>query len=46
MLLDEEILEIIEKADSAQDACDKLVDRANEKGGTDNITVVVVCPST
>ena len=42
MLDDDEILEIINKYDDLQSAAQTLVDRANEAGGNDNITVVVL----
>lgn len=44
MIEDETILEIIESAEDPQDACDKLVQAANAMGGTDNISVILVCP--
>ena len=40
MLKEEEIYNIIN--DKIEDACDKLVERANELGGYDNISVIVV----
>jgi serine/threonine protein phosphatase PrpC len=42
MLSDEEILDHAEKERDPQGLCRKLVDTANERGGVDNITVVVV----
>ena len=42
MLSDEEIKEIVLKTGNMRDACSRLVDRANEQGGTDNITAVTV----
>lgn len=42
MLEDEELLDIIAQADSPQAACDRLVALANEKGGRDNISVVLI----
>ncbi len=42
MLSDEEIHDAAETIKPTQDLCKKLVDLANEKGGVDNITVVVV----
>ena len=42
MLSDEEIHDAAEKIKPTQQLCKKLVDMANEKGGVDNITVVVV----
>jgi protein phosphatase len=41
MLDEEEIKEIIEKTDELDIACNELVSRANEKGGEDNITVLL-----
>jgi protein phosphatase len=38
---DEEIATRLESDDSAADICQRLVDAANEAGGSDNITVVV-----
>ncbi len=42
MVSDEEIRDNAAMVPKAQDLCQKLVDMANEKGGVDNITVVVV----
>lgn len=39
---DHEILEVIEGATGLEQACDRLVDRANAYGGVDNITVLLV----
>ena len=41
MLSDEEILERVTSAESAEAACEKLVNDANEEGGKDNITVIL-----
>ncbi|HEX7415638.1 MAG TPA: SpoIIE family protein phosphatase, partial [Smithellaceae bacterium] len=41
MLTDEAILKIISSAKRPIDACDFLINAANEKGGKDNITVIV-----
>jgi protein phosphatase len=38
---DEEIRDVLAGASSARDACRTLVDRALDRGGTDNVTVVV-----
>jgi serine/threonine protein phosphatase PrpC len=42
MLSDEDIHDTAEKEREPQSLCRKLVDTANERGGVDNITVVVV----
>jgi PPM family protein phosphatase len=42
MVRDNEIQDILLAADSAQSACERLVARANEHGGVDNITVVML----
>jgi PPM family protein phosphatase len=39
---DEKLKEIALEAQTPQDACDKLVALANAKGGTDNITVIIL----
>ena len=38
---DEQIRSLLQHSESAQIACQKLVDAANDAGGTDNITVVL-----
>ena len=40
MLKEEEIYNIINE--NIEEACDKLIERANELGGYDNISVIVV----
>jgi len=42
MLTDEEITGLVEKDHEPQSLCRKLVDSANERGGVDNITVLIV----
>jgi serine/threonine protein phosphatase PrpC len=42
MVADETIWQIWKTSTSPQDVCDRLVEAANEAGGEDNITVVVV----
>lgn len=42
MLGDEEMQEIVLKNDDLEAAVNSLIDRANEEGGTDNITAMVV----
>ncbi len=41
MVTDDEILHILLEASGTEAACDRLVQRANEKGGKDNVTVAV-----
>ena len=41
MLADSDIVEILQEADSVQDAAQKLVDAALKHGGRDNITVII-----
>jgi len=41
MVPDEEILALLGEAADPATACDRLVDRANDNGGRDNVTVVV-----
>ncbi len=43
MIEDEEILATINSSDNPQQACANLVAMANQKGGRDNITVILVC---
>ncbi len=42
MLSENEIKDIVLSADSPETACDVLVRKANENGGEDNITVIVI----
>jgi serine/threonine protein phosphatase PrpC len=42
MLSENEIKEIVENSKDPQHACDQLVRKANENGGEDNITVIVI----
>ena len=42
MISDEEILDTAASVKDTQALCRKLVDMANERGGVDNITVVIV----
>lgn len=44
MIEDEEILGIVDSSNDPQDACANLVAAANQRGGLDNITVILVCP--
>jgi len=39
---DEKLKEIVLESPTPQSACDKLVALANAKGGTDNITVIIL----
>jgi PPM family protein phosphatase len=41
MVSDEEILEILTREKDPQAACDALIENANNKGGEDNITVII-----
>ncbi len=45
MIEDDEILAIIDSTGNPQQACANLVATANQKGGRDNITVILVCPN-
>ena len=38
---DNELQEVVVKADEPQEACKKLVEMANERGGEDNISVIL-----
>lgn len=42
MLTEDEMKDIILKAENLELACDELIDRANKNGGYDNITVIAV----
>lgn len=42
MLKDSESVEIILKSDSIEEAIDALINRANEKGGLDNISIILI----
>jgi len=42
MVDDDDIVEIVSRASDLQDACRLLVRRANENGGEDNVTAIVV----
>jgi len=42
MLSDEEIQRLVVEGGPLEEICGRLVDRANEKGGSDNITVLLV----
>ena len=44
MLTDEEILALVASALEPTEACNHLIDAANERGGRDNITAMLVCP--
>jgi PPM family protein phosphatase len=43
LVREDEIKNIVTTHDDPQDACNKLVAMANSRGGTDNITVIVLC---
>lgn len=38
---EEEMVDVIRSSSSPQEACNRLIDRANEHGGEDNITIVL-----
>jgi protein phosphatase len=42
MLTDDEIAEIVGSEGSLEDRADRLVNSANEHGGNDNITIVLL----
>jgi serine/threonine protein phosphatase PrpC len=42
MLPDEDIHHLVLEGGSLEEICSRLVDNANERGGADNITVVLV----
>jgi protein phosphatase len=42
MVPDEQMWQIWRTSTSPQEACDRLVEAANEAGGEDNITAVIV----
>ena len=42
MVSDEEITQIITGSEDVREACQRLIERANERGGEDNITAVLV----
>jgi protein phosphatase len=44
MLTDEEIAAVLETGGSLDDICQRLIDEANERGGNDNISVVLLRP--
>jgi|YNPNPStandDraft_1061719.scaffolds.fasta_scaffold00378_17 serine/threonine protein phosphatase PrpC len=41
-LEDEEIVAVLQSTDDPQEACERLIERANAAGGEDNISVIVV----
>jgi PPM family protein phosphatase len=42
MVRRQDIISILQQEDDPQHLCDRLIDMANEHGGEDNITAVVV----
>lgn len=42
MVPEEEILRIVTQTEKLEDACQKLIEAANERGGLDNITAILV----
>jgi len=45
LVSDEDIKEVIDSSESMQSSCSKLVEMANDEGGKDNITVILVNPT-
>ena len=45
MLTDDIIKSVLASAPTPQDACNQLIARANELGGKDNITAIIVEPT-
>ncbi|MCB2183645.1 MAG: protein phosphatase 2C domain-containing protein [Desulfobulbaceae bacterium] len=43
MLDDDEMSRVLQESQNPEEACDTLVHQANEAGGKDNITAVVIC---
>jgi protein phosphatase len=44
MLTDDEIAAVVETGGSLDETCDRLIKAANERGGNDNISVVLLRP--
>jgi serine/threonine protein phosphatase PrpC len=44
MLTDDEIAAVLETGGSLDDTCQRLISEANERGGNDNISVVLIRP--
>ena len=42
MVPEDEILRIVTETEKLEDACQKLIDAANERGGLDNVTAILV----
>lgn len=42
MLSENEIVDVINNSDDLQSCCDRLINMSNEKGGDDNITIILV----
>jgi protein phosphatase len=42
MVDEERVRQVVSSAATPQNACDQLVELANEKGGSDNITVILI----
>jgi protein phosphatase len=42
MITDDEILDVVSETGDANEICRKLIERANEHGGEDNITALVI----
>lgn len=44
MVREEEIVQVVSTSPSLQEACDILVEKANQAGGKDNISVIIAAP--
>ncbi|PIE05311.1 MAG: phosphoprotein phosphatase, partial [Sorangium cellulosum] len=42
MITDEDLLQILSESDGPQEQCQLLIDRANENGGEDNVTAIII----
>jgi protein phosphatase len=42
MVPEDEILRVVTKSENLEQACQTLIDEANERGGLDNITAILV----
>lgn len=44
MVREEEIVQVVTTSSSLQEACDVLVEKANQAGGKDNISIIIAAP--